>query len=485
MKQIFFIVLLLCGLAVLESQAVSVEEVAKPALRPAGAPAYGDVCMSSRWKRPINADDPRDTLRDAAAFHATRIEWCYSFDADWIKQVKSKGYFYGGTLNSCLADQWPHSSDNLTYRLGRIRDRKGNFITAPWMSMWTPVPYWGCVNSPEYRKIYLDCARRLIEAGADAIQTDDPTLNLSALRWGGCFCEYCVSKAAVKYADLEDSEQLAAFAEKSVKEFFADMNASIKKIADRPIGTSSNNFGGRWAKPYNMFDYGMAEYDTPSPEKIFELAAVVKGIDKAQIITLRNESVGINRRTIALCYGTGISMLCPYDVYLRSTPDGSDRLFMPASRVADIYGFVRANAHYLNGYEDAAADGGDIAETRYAGAKPLEVMYKGMYGFVRAKPAAPDAPVVIHLLDWVGAKVPFTIKLNNANFFGGKPFDAKLITPSQYSEKLHEEAEQSKDYSTLSETADINLETTGDTTTASIPPINPWAMLILTPRAAD
>ena len=480
MKNVFCILLLICGSAFSEEMPLSVEQAAIAAQRPAGVPKYSDVCMSSRWKRPKTESDPHDTLADAAAFHATRLEWCYSFDAQWIKQVKAMGYFYGGTLNSCLADQWPAGSGELTYRQGRIRDKKGAFITAPWMSMWTPVPYWGCVNSPEYRKIYLDCAKFLIEAGADAIQTDDPTCNLSALRWGGCFCEYCVSKAAVKYVDPEDPEQLMAFTVDSVKDFYIEMNQAADKIAQRHVATSSNNFGGQWTMPYSMFDYGIAEYENPTPEKIYELAAAVKTLGKAQVITLRNEGVSMNRKAIALCYSTGISMLCPYDVYLRSTSDGSQRLFIAADKVADIYGFARANAEYLDGYEDAAAAGGDIEETRYEGTKPLDVMYKGMYGFVRAKPGMPDAPVVIHLLNWVGAKMPFKIRLNNPNFFGGKPFDARLIIPADYNKELHDKCEQSKDYSPLSITAEITAQTEGQTTTISIPPINPWAILILT-----
>ncbi len=481
MKNVFCAVLLICGFAVAETQ-LSVEQAAKAAKMPAGVPNYGDVCMSSRWQRPMNANDPHDTLRDAAAFHATRIEWCYSFDAEWIKKVKAAGYFYGGTLNSCLADQWPSGGEDLTYRLGRVRDIKGGFVTAPWMSMWTPAPYWGCVNSPEYRKIYLDCAKAMIEAGADAIQTDDPTLNMSTLRWGGCFCEYCVSKSAMSYIDLEDPRQLTPFTESSVRAFLREMNEAIKKSTPTPIATSSNNFGGKWIMPYNMFDYGIAEYDNPTPESIYVLASAVRELGKAQVITIRNEGLSLNRKTIALCYSTGINMLCPYDVYLRSTTAGSERLFIQPHRIADLYGFVRANAHYLNGYEDAAAAGGDITETRYGGKKPLDVIYKGMYGFVRAKPSQPDAPVVIHLVDWVGAKVPFVIKLNNANFFQGRAFDAKLIMPPAYNRELHEKAAKSKDYSALSITASLAAQTDTLTTTISIPPINPWAMVVLTPR---
>ena len=462
---------------------IDVSDIALNVNRPSGCPSYSDVCMSSRWPRPLNDEDTHDTIRDAKAYHATRIEWCYSFDTDWIKRVKDEGFFYGGAVNANLADQAPDYSEEHTYLKGRIRDVKGHMVTAPWMSKWSPVPYWGCVNSPQYREIYLDCLKKLVDAGVDAIHTDDPASNIAAANWGGCFCEHCVMEASLKFVELKDDQQRLTFQKYSVEKFYENISRKIEKAGGENVVFSCNNFGGRWGFPNNLFEYGIAEYDDSNPISLLQLSRYVAREGKWQTITYRTKSIEGYRRVIAFCYAVGVGILCPYDVYLRSTPEGSERLFIEPEKVADLYGFVRANSKYFDGYEEAAVDIEDVQESRYRGSKPLDVMYKGVYGVVRARPSDSQSDVVIHLIDWIGAKRPFSIELNNANFFGGKPFEAKVLMPVEYDQQLHQAAEKSGNYSLLS-TEIVPEQKRSDTQTIiSVPAIDPYAVIVLSPPA--
>ena len=69
------------------------------------------------------------------------------------------------------------------------------------MQAWTPLPYYGCVNNGSaYQEVAFARARALIDAGADVIQHDDPTVNSEAASWNngdpeqsGCYCSVCMA----------------------------------------------------------------------------------------------------------------------------------------------------------------------------------------------------------------------------------------------------------------------------------------------------
>jgi hypothetical protein len=458
---------------------ICVSDVAVKVQFPEGAAGYGDVCFASHRPRPINADDPRDTIRDAKAYHATRIEWCLSFDEQWIKKVRDAGFYYGGELNANLADRMPEQVNNPTYAHGRICDVKGNLITAPWMSQSTPKPYWGCVNSPDYRGIYLESAKKLIDAGVNSIQTDDPMANMAAFNWGGCFCRHCVAKAAINFVELNDPDQRREFARKSVEEFYRDMHERINELSGGSVLLSSNNFGGVWDFPYSVFDSGIAHYDYSNPANLIRLSRYASAAGKHQSLAYRTKSIKAYRRMAGFCYAAGLGILCPYDTYLRSTPQGTERLFIEPEKIADIFGFIRGCRKYLDGYEEAAVDVKGIEELRYEGVKPLNVRYKDIYGIVRAIPSKPLEPVAIHLIDWNGANRPFSIEINNANFFNGLPFEAKLLMPVDYAPDVHARASEDGRYQTLVAQSTPEQAVAGGITTIRIPAINPYAIVVL------
>jgi hypothetical protein len=180
-------------------------DMAKPRPQVAGAPLPSDVCLSSRWRHPRNEDDPHDTFETGDAFHATRLDWVYSLDPQWIKSCRDRGYRFGATLNSDVSD----TVGSGTREKGRIRNKNGDPVTAPWMVRWKA--WWGCVNAPSYQEAFLAHALRIVDGGADVIHVDDPGFNATAVHWGGCFCQHCQAKAKAQGVDLDDKKQMEAF----------------------------------------------------------------------------------------------------------------------------------------------------------------------------------------------------------------------------------------------------------------------------------
>lgn len=449
----------------------SVFDIAAKSKRPPGAPRHGDVCLSSRWRHPRNDKDPHDTFRDAAAFHATRLDWVYSFDPAWIRECRQRGYKFGGTLNTKL----PDAPGQSTRKKGRVLNKAGEPVTAPWMKEWKA--WWGCVNSPEYRRSYLAHAKLLIDGGADSIHMDDPGLNATAVKWGGCHCEYCRKRAEDQGASLD--RDMKTFQEASVKEFYACMRKEIDRYAGRHIPFSSNNYDGGTGFPTKLFEYGIAELPERSgkADLLYRKFSESSRQGRAQVFTFVSVDVPLTRRVIATAYACGGQVLVPYDVYHENHP----RIFGNPEEYADLYGLARASAMLLDGYEDAAVAGEGLEERRYGKTLPLSVEAKGVYAFVRVRPDQPEGPVVVHVVDWRSAPEPFVLKLRTACFFGDESIMGDLLIPSPYDTDVHANAEENGSFSQLIRKQELRIEVQGDTTLISVPSLGPWGMVVLAP----
>jgi hypothetical protein len=455
-------------------------DMVETSIRPLGSPKYSDVCFSSRWKRPVDGNDSHDTLRDAANFYATRLDWVYSTDMQWISGLKKLGYHYGGALNSIL----PDSPSTMLREKGRIENEQGYLITAPWMRAWKGV-WWGCVNSPEYRKSFLDHAKLMIDAGADVLHVDDPGMNYRAVDWGGCYCQYCREKARKHGVELR--RDMSAFQKSSVDEFYREMRTEIDRYAKRHVSFSSNNFGGseRWSFPYDIFEYAIGECDAPTPKAFIAMMQASRRLGKMQVLTLRSDDVGLYRRTISLAYATGLQILVPYDVNLRSTHGGSPRYFGKPEEYADLFGFVRANTKYLDSYEDAAYFGKDLNDMRLGNPKPISIQggSGNTYAFVRSQKGQPDAPIVVHLVEWGQRGMPFALLLRKTSLWGNGGVNVKLLVPAKYNLLTHAQAEKDRDYSRLTEITPLTLRSNKDFWLVDVPPLNPWGILVLVPAS--
>jgi hypothetical protein len=434
---------------------VQVHEVARVVPRLPEMPPASAVCFSSRWSHPINRDDPHDTFAAAEAFHATDFVWTYSLDPKFVQRLRQSGERVFLAVNSLI----PDPPDFRRRSKGRIVDLLGQPVTAPWMRSW-PDSAWGCANSPEYREGFIEYAVRAIQAGATALQMDDPRMNLAAVSWGACFCPHCiegfraflidrvsqetatawgitdldrfdyrqyllerkapVGDAFAKYDGGELKSLFAEFQKESVRQFFSYVRGEIDRRAGRHIVFSTNNYRGSWEFPYDLFEIGMAELPQrdATPQQLYDRYREAHDRGKHQIFTLVPQTadgseVPITRRVIAACYALGGHLIVPWDVY---TGSQKPRYYGRPEDYAELYRFVREFAHCFDGYEEAAFVFEDRPDERYPLAPPLLIGIPQVMGVVRAKPQQAAAPVVIHLVDWRDEPSPFAIRLHRRRF---------------------------------------------------------------------
>jgi hypothetical protein len=76
----------------------TIHDMAEPLPEIPGAPRASAVCMRSLTARPVHKGDPHDTLAAIRGFHATRLEWTYGDNPEFIKKVHALGVEYGGAL---------------------------------------------------------------------------------------------------------------------------------------------------------------------------------------------------------------------------------------------------------------------------------------------------------------------------------------------------------------------------------------------------
>jgi hypothetical protein len=450
--------------------------------------------MRSLGVHPRNDKDRRDTLQAARDFHVTQIVWIYTTDKKFITKANKLGIRVSVALNTILTD----GPGLRTRKRGRIENLDGQLVCAPWMRSWNGV--WGCANSSEYARIFLDYARRCVDAGSDTLQVDDPAMNGHAVHWGACYCTHCLAgfreylKRNVKKPELEKlgiedvavfdykayvkeggkSRKLrslfARFQREATRRFFKEFRAAINQYAKRRIVISSNN-GGGWGTPYDLFDFGIAELSAhpsranPAALRARILDATRRG--KTQAFTMPKPhgrdvgpgDVAITRKLIAAAYACGSHMLVPWDIYMGSRA----RYFGKPEQYADLFAFVRENARLFDSYEDAFAAGKGIKDTRFRAKPPVTVLDgPDVYAFARAIPGKPKAPVVIHLVDWSKKPKPFKVVLTNARYFGKGPLKTTLLLPGGKRQKLE---------GALADGA----------TTLAIPAPRPWGILLVAP----
>jgi Chitobiase/beta-hexosaminidase C-terminal domain len=454
-----------------DAQPTSIEEkrtfaeIAVKAARPPGFPPPSAVCFSSRWKHPRNPSDPYDSFKAAAGFHATGFYWSYGPDQEWFREIKRHGYTVQGWLSTIL----PDTLFGNTRQKGRIMNEKGGLVTGPWMLSWKG--WWGCFNSPEYRDIYLQYVKMYLDAGVDSLHMDDPGENYTAVQWGGCYCPYCRAKAAKLGKSPRDIQK------ESTEEFYRYIRAEMDAYAKRHVPFSCNSHPGNRYFFDETFDFGLEELDHTTPCSFYNAMRDAGRRGKAQMYTFRSTSVTETRQTIALAYACGSHIIVPWDVYMPGP--NAPRYFGKPEEYADIYGFARANAPYLDGYEDAAFLIPEAPDERYP-REPVSVIggSKNLNLFVRAVPGQPDAPVVIHCLDLSETPRSFRLRLNPARLFGDRPIKVDLLTPAPYDAAAHEHAEHTKNFAALSVTQRL---ASGCVTEVRVPQVAPWGLVVITP----
>ena len=203
----------------------------------------------------------------------------------------------------------------------------------------------------------------------------------------------------------------------------------------------------------------------------------MREVGRTFIGTFVSTDIPLTRRFISQMYAFGKWVIVPWDVF---DTGGRPRIFSTPADYADLYGFVRANAEKLDNYYEAAIAGEDFDETRYDDTPP--VLLQGgsqmVRAVVRAQPGKPNAPVVIHLIEWADHPEPFTLVINLQRFFGNRPVRVTLSTPPAYDAMTHRAAQQSGDYSKLTVE---KILAQGNMASIEIPEIYPWGLLTVDP----
>ena len=502
----------------------------KPAPTYPGALRASEVCIRSLVPRQAGATNPYDTLRAVREFHATRLEWTYSLTAEFVAKAKAMGVSVSGAAANGNLDGIKREGPEW-YKAYSALDLDGNAVEAPWMRPWPGHALWHCINNPAAREGYLAYVKSLVDLGVRDIQRDDPSMNANATNWGGCFCQYCVAGFRAYLKEHADPQQLAAagvadldtldyaaylrarhapvgdafaryptdylkrlfidYQEQSTIAFHQWWRQELNSYAGRYVPVSSNNGMSDFGPIHRIFDFWVGElgWSQAQPDTLWEAARRARELGKAQTTTmpLRSETaetpewIARTRQTIATNYALGMHIEAPWDTYLPIVVEAPARYFGKPGDYADLFALVRACSGLLDGYEEAAVTGGLLEDERWpASAAPVTIFGSGgrVCAFTRSLPGRPQAPVIVHLVDWSARPEPCSVSLDPDLLFAGRPLRLSLITPLPYDEAAHARASDTGDFGPL---VRESVLAEGKVTTVEVPPLSPWGLLVIRP----
>ena len=400
---------------------------ATKATHPAGAPLYSDVSMRLFTQR-----DGAE-LEAARDFHITRADWSYIKDSAYIKQCKANGWTFQGTTNAVTT-----SPDHA------MRNEDGSPVLDHFQREGR---YWSDCNNPAYRNWYVEQLVEWVELGADAIQRDEPT--------------------AQNHWDYEETSA-----------YYEDVHGRLRAAVGRDVTFSCNlawnegrRFGGKGDRVTRHFDFGMSELGNNDVTPDFITSAARDTRRKGKFIAYTSfEALDVPtyRRAIAGCYANGLLFIVPWDQFAGTS---GQRVFSKPEDMADLYGFVRANAQYLDGYEAVSDEDVGIATE------------KDVHAWLRAKPGDRQALLVLHLVDW-GESGPTQVSLNPAQLFGDDKLHVNLLVPTAYDADSHRQAATDRVYEGLRSLSTLTIGQQGGRIIVDVPALSPWGILVIKPLDA-
>ncbi|MCF2518427.1 hypothetical protein [Dyadobacter sp. CY351] len=310
------------------------------------------IIMSSRWFHPRDDKDTLSTLKMIKDFHPDRIDWMYCSNTKQLEEIRKLGVPYSLAIN-------PQIPDSAGYTVqGRIEDLNGQKVVAPWMKSWNQKnPYWGCVNSPEFQKLFLAKSKEIVDLKAYGIFVDDARFNDHAFEWGGCFCDHCISgfnkylvnevkkdsiDPSFNYKDYRLSRSkntsnaknardpyaklFKDFQQSSVVRFLTKWKADLKAYAGNDFVFLTNNPNGSWNKIYEIFDSGICEIsaNNRSYESLERISKQAKAKNKTQVLSIATSDSTTFKRLSVYSYSLGNPVLLPWDLMLQPTSERSE-----------------------------------------------------------------------------------------------------------------------------------------------------------------
>jgi hypothetical protein len=365
-------------------------------------PKKSDVVFSTRFKRP-------EAPVVAKAFGATRIEWVYSTDEEFLRSLKEAASWFGGAINSNASGSKikPPSDEAMA------KDFDGNSLIHHWMQRWTSSPVtamhpgrYVTTTHPEARRVLREQVKLYLAAGAKSIQFDDPLLQLNAaLGWRGDFNpstlagfdeylanysnksqlnklglddmrgdyrEFLKSKYRVKdtadyrnrYRSIPSNAIWLQYHRHTVREYFKSLRLFLES-SQPPVALSMNLAILDWPdeKKYQFFlaplaDYTMPETSILNTADLVVRAATSRALGIGYVPSIKPRGRGENRVAIATFYALGGQPIVPWDVNTGNDDNGQPkRFFGSVEDYGDLYHFVRADPALFDEKESAAVVG--------------------------------------------------------------------------------------------------------------------------------
>jgi hypothetical protein len=446
----------------------TMSELAKPAKRSPRAPKYEDICFSPR----TTAAGGLDVVEVAKGFHATRIEWLYVHEEDGpvLRKLRDLGISLGLAVTH-PRDTTEHHSGPVGfparpqyYTKGRVLDIDGRVLDGR-----------SSMHDPATAELTKDNLRLCAKFGAERIQRDEPTwsyrdwdFNLHALSQFNAWLAARVPAPTLADLGVDDPARFDLkayirgqqdgktvppefktlwedFRRETLLAWYQDLRRWTAEIVGPDVEWSANYSSFIQFTPERLWsDYAVTElqpsggqFGIGDPWSLYRKAEISRKLGKALVVTLGSHDIEENKTMIGLTYAMGLHMLCPFAVYMKNKP----RKFDDPKTYADVYDFVhRWGKRYLAGYEEAFALGnGIIHPLARHGVAPLvlEDAADSVYAFVRARPGQPDAPVVIHLVNWHRqARDPIAVTLDPDRFFPDRGLKLTLLHPGREPEVI-------------------------------------------------
>ena len=480
-------------------------EVAVNSRRPAEAPRLSSVCFSSRWIRPKAANDPWNTFTAAAAFHATDFVWIYTLDRRAVDRLKQMG----GKVYLAINSRQPDEVGKDERLRGRILDLDGNRVTAPWMRSGKG-NFWGCANSPEYRQIYFAYAAKALAAGADGLQMDDPLMNAASRQLGRLLLSPLHGRIPPLAQDTRHAADLAKVRIDDLDHF--DYREYLKSrhvplgdaFAKYDGGPLKQLFAAFQAESVGLSSEMSAPGSTPLPAGTSSSPATTTAVignspttcSKWERLNCPNGMRTPRRFTSGSPMPAGMarpksSPWCPKRSMTRRSPRRAGRRHVLRLRRTSARAVGRLHAQRPSTLLRQAgaicrpvqvrprllAIDRRLRRRRLRGARthgrqvldlppPISITAADVAVIVRAVPGRPEAPVVLHLVDWRPAGQPITVRLVFRRFCRHGSLPAELLRPGRPALRLD------------GHTSDNHLS-------LEIPPLDPWGIVVLRPPAGN
>ena len=268
----------------------------------------------------------------------------------------------------------------------------------------------------------------------------------------------------------------------STVDFYANVRGQLNANVGRYVPMSCNGQPATEGSPYDTFDFGIRELRDSEARPDYLYAAFKAGVaaGKLQIFTppIPRDVYNISdwdadyprlrpwtRQCVATSYACGGHILVPWDHCMWNN---NPRYFGDPNDYHYLFKLVRDNARYFDGYDDAYVTGYELTDCRYSDPQPARI--DGGSGevcaMVRTVAGCDNAAAVIHLVEWDDENpLPFTLRIEHSRFFEDRGHNITMI--------FHDEQ------------PDTSYAVTdhGPYSTASVPALHTWAMVIVAPSS--